>query len=370
MSAHASHPGAAPAAHRLTVLQSVGEPDDTTNPYIVQLLDAMPEDDVAIRHFSMRAALFSSYDLFHVHWPEQLARHRIAVAARLKQACFALLLARLWLARVPVVRTLHNVQPHEQGDAIERLLLRGLDRLTTRRIQINAAGNDAGNEPFNKAGHAAGKEPGSAAGHAATSTDTILHGHYRDWFAHCLVPPHVRGRLLCFGLIRPYKGVEALLAAFAGLDDPAATLRIVGNPANAAMRDTVEAACAADPRASARLEYVSDAVLAREIGQAQCVVLPYRNMLNSGALLLALSLARPVLVPRSEANIALVAEVGADWVRLYDGELDAATLAAALEPRELPRPGRSPDLSRRDWPVLGRQHHATYLAALAARSRH
>jgi beta-1,4-mannosyltransferase len=335
------------------VLQSIGEPDGTTNPYIVQLLDALPADEVAIRHFSMRAALFSPYDLFHVHWPEYLLRHRIAAVAWLKQACFALLLARLRLARVPVVRTLHNTRPHEPGGAIERMLLHGLDRLTTRSIRINEAGNEAG----------------KPAGGAGPATDTILHGHYRDWFAARAVPPPVPGRLLCFGLIRPYKGTETLLAAFAGLGDAQATLRIVGNPVNEAMRETVERACAADPRASARLEYVSDAVLAREIGQARCVVLPYRNMQNSGALLLALSLARPVLVPRSEANAALAAEVGADWVRLYDGELDAATLAAALRECDLPGPGRAPDLSRRDWPALGRQHLATYLAALAARSR-
>jgi beta-1,4-mannosyltransferase len=334
---------------RLTVLQSIGRPDDTTNPYLVQLLDALPAGEVAIRHFSMRAALFSSYDLFHVHWPEYLVRHRAAVGARLKQACFALLLARLWLARVPVVRTLHNARPHEPGDAVERLLLRGLDRLTTRSIQINEAGN--------------------AAGGAGPATDTILHGHYRDWFAGRAVPSPVRGRLLCFGLIRPYKGIETLLAAFAGLRDPSATLRIVGNPVNDAMRETVEQACIADPRASARLEYVSDTVLAHEIGQAQCIVLPYRNMQNSGALLLALSLARPVLVPRSDANVALAAEVGAEWVRMYDGGLDAATLASVLREHAPSRAGSAPDLSRRDWPALGRQHLATYLAALATRSR-
>ncbi|MEL1263405.1 glycosyltransferase [Pseudoxanthomonas putridarboris] len=336
-------PLAAPAARRFTVLQSTGAPDDTTNPYLVQLLRALPRN-VEIRYFTMRTALFSSYDLFHVHWPEYLVRHRAPAAALAKQACFALLLLRLWLARVPVVRTLHNAQPHEQGGPVERLLLRWLDRLTTRRISINAA-------------------------EEAAATDTILHGHYRDWFAARQVPPQVKGRLLCFGLIRPYKGVETLLAAFRELPDDDATLRIVGNPVNDEMHRVVEAACAADARTSARLEYVGDDVLAHEIGEAQCVVLPYRHMQNSGALLLALSLARPVLVPRNEPNAALAAEVGPDWVRLYDGTLDAQDLAAALHAQDLPRHGQAPDLSRREWPALGRQHHAAYVAALNAGGR-
>ena len=132
------------------------------------------------------------------------------------------------------------------------------------------------------------------------------------------------------------------------------------------MRQTVEEACAADARTSARLEYVGDEVLAREIGEAQCVVLPYQDMQNSGALLLALSLGRPVLVPRSEANAVLAAEVGEEWVRLYDGVLDADVLAEALRAQTRWRRQSAPDLSRRDWPRLGVQHHATYMAALAA----
>ncbi len=332
----------APPARRFVVLQSTGKPDDTTNPYLVQLLGALPEN-VEVRYFSVRDALLSRYDLFHVHWPEYLLRHRTPLTTLAKQACMFLLLLRLWLTRVPVVRTLHNLRPHEQGGLIERLLLRWLDALTTRRIRINAAETDA--------------DP---------ATDTILHGHYRDWFAAREVPSSVSGRLLCFGLIRPYKGIETLIQAFNELPDASATLRIVGRPVGPAMRQVVEDACAADARTSARLEYVGDDVLAKEIGQAQCVVLPYRDMQNSGALLLALSLARPVLVPRSDANAALAAEVGEEWVRLYDGALDADTLGATLRALGEARSLSAPDLSRRDWPRLGMQHHATYLAALGA----
>ena len=327
------------SARRIVVLQSLGKPDDTTNPYLVQLLRALPAE-VEVRFFSMRNALFSRYDVFHVHWPEYLIRHGAPLATLVKRLCVALLLLRLRLTGVPVVRTLHNARPHEPGGRIEAMLLRWLDRLTTRRIRINAAERET--------------DP---------RTDTILHGHYRDWYAAHPVPQPVRGRLLCFGLIRPYKGTETLIDAFRGVRDAAASLRIVGNPVDQAMRQVVEQACLDDTRIGARLEYVSDPVLAHEIGEAQAVVLPYRDMQNSGALLLALSLGRPVLVPRSVANAALAAEVGAEWVRLYDGPLRAEILQQALRD-DPPRPASLPDLSRRDWPALGAQHHATYVAAL------
>lgn len=331
-------------ARRLTVLQSTGTPDDTTNPYLVLLLRALPHD-VDVLYFSMRTALFASYDVFHVHWPEYLVRHRRPLTTLAKQACFAVLLARLWLLRVPVVRTLHNARAHEQGGWVERALLRGLDRLTRRSIRINAADDDTGAD-------------------AGAPVDTILHGHYRDWYASHDVPPPVPGRLLCFGLIRPYKGIETLVSAFGALRDADATLRIVGNPVNPHMRQAMEQACATDARISARLEYVDDDVLAHEIGQACCVVLPYRHMQNSGALLLALSLGRPVLVPRNAVNVSLAAEVGPGWVKLYDDALDAAALADALRAPP-PHDMQDPDLSRRDWPALGCQHYATYRAALS-----
>lgn len=115
------------------------------------------------------------------------------------------------------------------------------------------------------------------------------------------------------------------------VDDARVTLRIVGNPATPQMRSLVEDACTQDPRISALLAYVEEPVLAREVSEAELVVLPYRQMHNSGTLLLALSLARPVLAPWSESNAAIAEEVGPGWVFLYEGEFDAPLLTGMLD---------------------------------------
>ncbi|MCR6685097.1 GDP-mannose--glycolipid 4-beta-D-mannosyltransferase [Pseudoxanthomonas sp.] len=324
----------------LVVLFSTEQARATTNPYLTQLYRSLPLP-VEQRHFSMRAALLSRYDVLHLHWPEYLLRHPGRLGTWAKRLCALLLLARLRLCRTPVVRTLHNLQPHESHGAIERWLLARIDRATRRWIRINAT------------------TPARA-----PATDTILHGHYRDWFAGLPRPAPERGRLLHFGLLRRYKGVEALLAAMHGLDDRGVQLRICGRPADDAIGQAVQDACRRDPRISAELAYVDDATLAREVGLAELVVLPYRQMHNSGTLLLALSLERPVLAPWSEANAAIADEVGPGWVHLYDGELEPALLARTLAwVRNVPR-GTVPDLSRRDWDAIGRQHHRSYLAAL------
>src|SRR5262249_34146130 len=127
----------------------------------------------------------------------------------------------------------------------------------------------------------------------AAPVRVIRHGHYRDWYPRDPQLQRVPGRLLHFGLIRRYKGTEALLSTFAQLPGDALTLRIVGHPQDGEVLESIDRACTDDRRVSARLEYVPDADLAREVEQSQLVVLPFDRITNSGSLMLALSLDRP-----------------------------------------------------------------------------
>ena len=99
---------------------------------------------------------------------------------------------------------------------------------------------------------------------------------------------------------------------------------------------------------------------------SELVVLPYREMHNSGSVLAALSLGRPVLVPANAANERLAEEMGAGWVRTYRDDLTSADLVAVLGSlREQPLAG-SPDLSAREWSDAGEQHRAAFEQALDA----
>lgn len=330
---------------RITVLQSLPQVRSTTNPYLVQLLTAMPPS-VRVRTFSWRTALAGRYDVLHVHWPENLARGAGRARTVLRQLAFSLVLLRLALTRTPLVRTLHNTEPHERGPLAERLLLRWCDRLTTVWVRLN---------PFSVP-----PRPGPV--------ETIVHGHYRDWYEHHEVPASVPGRLVFFGLIRPYKGVEDLVAAVQASGDASLSLHVVGKPATPEMAHLVESASAIDPRIRPELGYAPDDVLAREVGEAELVVLPYRDLHNSGSLLLALSLGRPVMVPDNDITRALAAEVGEDWVLTYEGTVDAARLDAGLRAVRGSTAARtSPDLGRRSWEQIGAAHERAYRAALEAR---
>lgn len=330
----------APSARTpVRVLQSINAPSGPTE-YSSQLEFGRAAETTNV-YFSWPRALFGRVDVFHAHWPEYWIRNSQPVKAALQKVLFPLMLVRFRLTGVPIVRTLHNLTPHERGGRLEALLLALFDRWTTLSIRLNRATEVP----------------------AGRSYVTILHGHYVDRFADLPRPAVTPGRVLYFGHIRPYKGVDTLIDAFRALEGDDHSLRIVGKPKGDELPALIGAAEVADPRIGSRLEFVDDDVMVAEVGASALVVLPYREMHNSGALLVALSLGRPALVPRSPANEALAAETGDGWVLQYDGELTADILRKALTDVANRDPAALPNLDGRGWAVMGERHYRAYLLA-------
>src|SRR5690606_12196493 len=100
------------------------------------------------------------------------------------------------------------------------------------------------------------------------------------------------------------------------------------------------------------------------IRRSSLVVLPYDEMHNSGAALLALSIGRPILVPRTSLNDALANEVGPEWVMRYDEPLTAEILAHAAHSASHLPVDSSPDLRERSWERIGQRTLDLYYSAL------
>lgn len=326
----------------LTVLESFPDPRPTTNPYIVMLRDALAaQDGLQLLTFSWRRALLGRWDVFHTHWPEILVSGRTPLRAVIRQVLFSLVLLRARLLHRPMVRTLHNLELPSDLSAVQTILLKTAYRWTTLVITINSTT----------------PSPDDAM-HAR-----ILHGHYRDWFERVPQSASTPGRVCFVGLIRRYKGVDSLISAFSDLPaDDGLTLRICGRPSNDGLAQELTELAGGDPRISLHFAYLSDEELVAEITAAELVVLPYREMHNSGGALAALSLNRPVLVPDNEANRALAAEVGGEWVQRYSGSLTGEDIVQAMKVATDLRGG--PDLGRRDWGQVGFDHLAAFRRAV------
>jgi glycosyltransferase involved in cell wall biosynthesis len=116
------------------------------------------------------------------------------------------------------------------------------------------------------------------------------------------VDPVARGpfQLLYLGVIRPFKGVEDLVAAFSALDRDQANrfrLSVIGETWEG--WTTPDKAIARSPHADLieRVDrYVTDAELTAYFEQADAVVLPYHRSSSSGPLQIAMSAGLPVVV--------------------------------------------------------------------------
>ncbi|MEZ0490669.1 glycosyl transferase [Kineococcus sp. TBRC 1896] len=329
------------------VLQSFRTPRPTSNPYLGALLASLPtrgEAAVRVRTFSWPTALLGRYDVLHLHWPELLLRSARRPGRAARAVAAALLLARVRRRRTPVVRTVHNPSPHEDGGRLERALLRRFDAATTVTVHLTP------------------RTVGAVCPHA--SAVVVPHGHYRDRHRSADGVAPVPGRFVHPGLLRPYKQVDALLDAFCALPGER-SLHVLGAAPDADLARRVRAAAARDRRIRADLHHVADGDLVRAVTAAELVVLPYAPRGGSGAQLLALSLDRPVLLPAGPAAAELAAEVGPGWVHVFEGVLSAGALDAALSAVRTGVRTDRPDLSARDWDVLGRAHADLYHRAAA-----
>jgi glycosyltransferase involved in cell wall biosynthesis len=143
-------------------------------------------------------------------------------------------------------------------------------------------------------------------------THVIPHSSYVGRYAEAISRSAARARLgfegdefvfLLFGGVRPYKGLDMLLDAFAQAAGVDGRLRLVvaGKPHYSAAFEALAARCDDDPRIVTAFDVVPDDEVQVYFRAADSVVLPYRSILNSGALHLALTFGRPIVLPELES---------------------------------------------------------------------
>jgi glycosyltransferase involved in cell wall biosynthesis len=96
--------------------------------------------------------------------------------------------------------------------------------------------------------------------------------------------------VLCFGLMRPYKGIDVLLEAWRGIEG--AELWIAGAP----RMDVSPLLAAAPPGVRFVPRFIGDGELPAYFRRADLVVLPYREIDQSGVLFTALAFGKPLLL--------------------------------------------------------------------------
>ena len=205
-----------------------------------------------------------------------------------------------------------------------------------------------------------------ALGIAPTSVHVIPHGA----FEHLAAVPGERPLpaelasvrkpvVLCFGLMRPYKGIDVLLDAWrsAAVD---AELWIVGLPRMeiAGLRAAAPATVRWVPR------FVPDPEVAAYFRRADLVVLPYREIDQSGVLFTALAFGAPLVL----SAVGGFPEVAAEGAAALVASGDPAALADELRRllgdgaarAELAAGARAAAAGRYSWDAIAAAHLRLY----------
>lgn len=333
------------------------------NPYNALLYSAVTRLGTAVVEVSPRTVLWPRQDIVHVHWPEYFFDAPGLCRALAKSVATVSILSVLRLCGVSIVWTIHNVRGHEQWHPrLAAKMWRWFVRRVDGYIALTPAGRTAALEHYPDLR----VRPGFV----------IPHGHYRGEYPDS-VSRHVAREELglppdapviaFFGAIKPYKNVPTLVTNFRCVANGDWRLLIAGKPESDLLAAELEQAARSDERVRLDLSFVPTERVQFYLRAADLIVFPYRDILNSGSALLALSFDRPILVPERGAMAELRDTAGAEWVRTYRGELDPEKLIEAMA--WATATPRDPEVLLRqlDWDNIGRQTVLAYEAVRAGR---
>jgi beta-1,4-mannosyltransferase len=240
-------------------------------------------------------------DLLHLHWPSFYYYDPRSLYRTLKgttRFCAVLLLA--WLKGVRILWTAHNLYPHDGGRELRvHRWARRLVIAVSERIFVHGPSAAATLEQ---------EFPG-----CKDKQVLIGHGHWIDYY-----PPHqgraqaraslgLRPETFVYGFVgscKPYKGLEDLISAFAAQPGDC-TLLIAGHFQSESYATEIRRRIAALPAKRVVLipRFLADDEIQRHVVAIDVLILPFREVLTSGSLILGLSFGTPVVAPRIGAVV-------------------------------------------------------------------
>ncbi len=289
-------------------------------------------------------------DIVLLHWAERVfseSKSKWQMIRKIRHLLGA-------IARLPettkIVWLVHNLEPHDARPLQRviwphylRRLIKHVDGILT--LSPGTVGQVQGAQP------AFQTKPALGVWHPAYTDATISQRQRENERARHGWSTTDRVLGYC-GQIRPYKGVEELLATFRESSAPDLRLLIAGRPGGPAFADQLRQLRGSDQRVTLDLRNLSSEEFRDALGVCDMVVAPFRNYLHSGSLMHAISAERPVLTPETPFASSLQDLLGPEWVNTYNTSLTARMLddSKLLDPVQ---PG--PDLTDCDAHVVGKQ---------------
>lgn len=238
--------------------------------------------------------LYGKSDVVHLHWanPYLLGRNRLFTI--IKSFLFILELLVLKFLRIKIVWTIHNIAHHEEWHYRLEITF---NKIIAQIADVLIAHSISAKKEILK--------------HYCLSKDSkvviIPHGHYIGAYANEITKSEARRKLGCrnddviflfFGNIRPYKGIFELLKSFEKMSNEKIFLLLVGEPYNNEIKKRIMEISSKNNKVKPIFGFIPPEDIQIFMNASDIVVLPYKEILNSGALLLAMSFGKPVIAPK------------------------------------------------------------------------
>jgi beta-1,4-mannosyltransferase len=358
------------SARGLRVLAWPGPSQSQSNPYTSLVYGEFEKAGLAITNYSIWKFHGSRADIFHIHWPEAILWGRLARHVPLTTE----LAARRVLDTMDVIRrnggavvwTAHNVSPHalssqyhervwgrffpqfrRKVDALIGLTSRSLDLICDAYPDLRQCSRFVVPHPHYRTVY-----PVQPSRRDARAAIGLAQGHFV---------------LAMIGTIRRGKGVTQAVQVFRKIRKENEVLFISGQCSDPELAADIQSAAGNDSGVIFQNRYLPDAELVYSFAAADAVLINQSATLNSGTLLLALSMNRPTIAPAKGSIVELAESVGAGWISTFSGEVGPDALRDCLDAIQGHDRGGQAPLDRFDPEAVSRATMAVLVQILATR---
>lgn len=335
-----------------------------SNPYQELLSKGLSQSSVRVHKLPQSVWIASKLrnarrgDVLHLHWIDRLHMRHGRIDTLVKTAVFIVQL--WWLKRrgIKLFYTLHNLDPHDSS-------IKSVERWTQNWVARNS------NKVFVHCGFAR-REIIRRASLAPKRVTLVPHGNYVGVYGDESTQLISRNKInlpqdafviLFLGALRWYKGLDELVDAFHKLQATDARLLVAGSILDDRVADELYRASMVDSRILVRAGFVDDNLIADYLSAANVMALPFKKVLTSGSLILAMSYGLPVVT----CQAGCLTETGKASGIIFFGGSTGRNLTDALaiayhERQHLPVAGaRAKARARRwDWSRIGRRVARAY----------
>ena len=252
-------------------------------------------------HIFLPFVLKKKITVIHFHWFEPLFMRKALLPTVYKAFMICLQLLLLKIFKIHFVWTAHNLKNHENRYPRLYFLLAWL--MVRRSDAIIAHCHAAKSQIIEKFKL-----------QKSDKIHVIDHGNFIDYYINKISRKQARKMLslpeetvlfLFLGQTRPYKGVIELIESYEKIAQANTHLLIVGKARNLDFAKQITEKAQKVPSITFIAEHVPDETIQVYMNACDAVVFPYRDILTSGAVILAMSFGKACIAPA----IGCIAEI-------------------------------------------------------------